>query len=355
MTAVFLVPLIALVLVRYVEGSLTGTRFVVALTVLLAFQISFSTELAFTLTLALAVSLALAAILVPASRRRLRLMLPPLVISYVAAALLTSPLLAYALLHVQHGALHPPGAYPADLLNLVIPTRLTALGWSWTTVRRGQLQGHPPRRAPTSALRGSRFSAGSPGAFGVWQRRVPRRAPCGRCRRRARDPSHGGRPRLVALPWRLVPSLPLFDNILPVRISMFVAARRERVRRVVGVFPARATPARPLTGLAIVTVVPSLWLSVWHQHPYRPAFFAQGTYRTCLAPDNVLMLPFHSDEMLSTSRNRVRLPHRERPCHYPRPCGRARAATRTLLQRPTAERPANAPRMGAQDKASRRS
>ena len=80
MTAVFLVPLIALVLVRYVEGSLTGTRFVVALAVLLAFQISFSTELAFTLTLALAVALVLAALLVPASRRRLWLMLPPLVV-----------------------------------------------------------------------------------------------------------------------------------------------------------------------------------------------------------------------------------------------------------------------------------
>ena len=83
MTAVFLVPLIALVLVRYVEGSLTGARFVAALAVLLALQISFSTELAFTLTLAIAVALVLAAILVPASRRRLRLMLLPLVVSYL--------------------------------------------------------------------------------------------------------------------------------------------------------------------------------------------------------------------------------------------------------------------------------
>ena len=78
MTAVFLVPLVALVLVRYVEGSLTGTRFVLALGVLLALQISFSTELAFTLTLAIVVSLVIASILVPASRRRLRLLLPPL-------------------------------------------------------------------------------------------------------------------------------------------------------------------------------------------------------------------------------------------------------------------------------------
>jgi hypothetical protein len=56
-----------------------------------------------------------------------------------------------------------------------------------------------------------------------------------------------------------------------------------------------------LTGLAIAAVVPSLWLNVWHGHPYRPAFFTQGTYKTCLKPDdNVLMLPFpkRTDAML---------------------------------------------------------
>jgi hypothetical protein len=96
--------------------------------------------------------------------------------------------------------------------------------------------------------------------------------------------------------------LPLFDNILPVRISMFVALaasvcvawwassqRAPRAARVV------------LTALVVVTVVPTLWPRVWHEHPYRPAFFTQGTYRSCLRPDdNVLMLPFPngSDAML---------------------------------------------------------
>jgi hypothetical protein len=106
----------------------------------------------------------------------------------------------------------------------------------------------------------------------------------------------------ITLPWRLVYRLPLFNNILPVRISMFVAlgagvcvawwASSGGVPRAVRV---------GLTGLAIASVVPTLWLTVWHWHPYRPAFFTQGTYRTCLKPDdNVLMLPFpdRSDAML---------------------------------------------------------
>jgi hypothetical protein len=303
MTSIFLVPPIALVLVRYVEGSLTGTRFVLALALLLGLQISFSTELAFTLTLAIAVSLVVAAILLPASRARLRLMLLPLLAAYAGAALLTSPLLAYALLHVQGGAIHPPEGYPADLLNLVIPTQLTALGWSWTTSVAASFKGNSGeegaylglpllailgwfawsfRRVATARFLVALLAIGVVLELGV----------------RLNVGGHD----TITLPWRLVSGLPLFDNVLPVRISMFVAlaasvcvawwassARTPRAARLV------------LTGLAIVTIAPSLWLSVWHEHPYRPAFFTQGTYRACLGPhDNVLMLPFPntSDAML---------------------------------------------------------
>ena len=106
----------------------------------------------------------------------------------------------------------------------------------------------------------------------------------------------------ITLPWRLVSKLPLFNNVLPVRISMFVAlagavcvawwASSERAPRAARVV---------LPALAIVSIVPSLWLSVWHEEPYRPAFFARGTYRACIKPDDiVLMLPFpqRSDAMV---------------------------------------------------------
>jgi hypothetical protein len=104
------------------------------------------------------------------------------------------------------------------------------------------------------------------------------------------------------LPWRLVSAFPPFNNVLPVRLSMFVAlaasvcvawwASSQNVPRAARV---------ALTAVTIATVVPSLWLSVWHEHPFRPSFFAQGVYRACLGPsDNVLMLPFpsRSDAML---------------------------------------------------------
>lgn len=295
MTAVFLVPLIALALVRYVDGSLTGKRFVLSLSLLLALQISFSTELAFTLTLAIAASLAVAAALVPASRHRLRLLLGPLLLSYAGAALLIAPFLAYALLHIERGAIHSPEKYPADLLNLVIPTRLTALGWSWTRSVAETFKGNTSEEGAYLGViwiailgwfawsfrrvASARFLV-TVIAIGVVVEFGPRLTVGGHY--------------TITLPWRLVSGLPLFNNILPVRISMFVALaasvcvawwassrRAPRAARIV------------LTALALATVVPSLWLNVWHKHPYRPAFFTQGTYRTCLGPDDsVLMLPF---------------------------------------------------------------
>ena len=303
MTSIFLVPLIALVLVRYVEGSLTGVRFVLALGVLLALQVSFSTELAFTLTLAIGVSLVLAAILVPASRRRLRLLLPPLVASYFVAGLIASPLLAYALLHLRHGAFHPPGKYSADLLNFVIPTNLTALGWGWTKSVASNFNGGPAENGAYLGVAGLAIL----GSFAWSFRRVAAARflvallAVGVVVELGIRLTVDGRD-YIALPWRLVTRYPLFNNVLPVRISMFVAlAASVCVAWWASSRHASRAARLALTGLAIAMVVPSLWLNVWHEHPYRPAFFTQGMYRTCLKPDdNVLMLPFpiRSDAML---------------------------------------------------------
>jgi hypothetical protein len=227
----------------------------------------------------------------------------PLVVSYAAAALITSPFLAYALLHLQHGALHPVGEYPADLLNFVIPTHLTALGWGWTRSIAGNFRGNTSEQGAYLGLAWLAILAWFAWSF--------RRAAAARFLLAALVVgivaelgirlNVNGRDS-ITLPWRLLSTQPLFENILPVRISMFVALaasvcvawwassrRAPRAFRIV------------LPALAIATVVPSLWLNVWHERPSRPAFFTQGVYRTCLGPnDVVLMLPFpsKSDAML---------------------------------------------------------
>ncbi len=57
MTAVFLLPLIALVVLRFHNDELTGIGVVLRLGPLIAFQLLLSTEIAFTLTLALVAAL----------------------------------------------------------------------------------------------------------------------------------------------------------------------------------------------------------------------------------------------------------------------------------------------------------
>lgn len=303
LTSVFLVPLVALVLVRYAEDSLTGRRFVLALGALLALQIWFSTEVAFTVTLAIGVALLVGAILVAAARPRIRLLLPPLAGAYAVAAVLASPLLAYALLHLQRGSHHHPGAWEADLLNLVVPTKLTALGWSWTTALSNRFKGNGSENGAYLGLAWLVILAWFAWSF----RRVAAArflvvlvvvGVVAELGVELDVRGHG----YVGLPWGLLSGLPVFDNVLPVRLSMFVAlaasvcvawwTSSQRVPR-----GARVA----LTALTIVLVVPSLWLNVWHKHPFRPAFFAQGAYQACLEPGgSVLMLPYpgRSDGML---------------------------------------------------------
>lgn len=307
LTSVFLIPLIALVLVRYVEGSLTGRRFVLALGVLLALQLSFSTEVAFTLALAIGIAILVAAVAVAAARPRIRLMLPPLVGAYAVAAVLASPLLAYALLHFRHGSIHQPGRFPADLLNLVVPTRLTALGWSWTTSITRHFKGNGGNAGEEGAYLGLAWVAIL--AWFAWSfRRVATArflvalvvlGVVAELGIRLNVRGHG----YFLLPWRLVSKLPLFENVLPVRLSMFVAlaasvcvawwASSRRVPRGVRI---------ALTALTVATVVPGLWLKVWREHPFRPAFFTRASYRSCFDPrGSVLMLPFpkrNSDPMV---------------------------------------------------------
>src|SRR4051794_40110398 len=131
MTSVFLLPLVPLLVLRYLDGELGNRRFAVLLGVLLAGQLSLSTEVALTLTLALLAGLALAWAAAPARRARLRRIVPPLAGAYAVGAILASPLLVYALRDFEHGSINPPGSYTADLLNFVVPTRVVVASGAW--------------------------------------------------------------------------------------------------------------------------------------------------------------------------------------------------------------------------------
>ena len=295
MTSVFLIPVVALVVLRFLDGSLSSRRTALLLGLALALQLTFSLEIEFTLTLTLALALAVAFAVVPALRQRLLMLLRPLAGAYVIAGLLTSPLLVSFLLHFQSGGVAPAAEYPADLANLVIPTPLTWLSWHWTN-------------AITAHFLGNNFENGAylglpTVAIVAWYLWLRRRTAAVRFLAvvlglglliELGTRLHVAGTSYFPLPFAAVANLPVFNNVLPVRYGIFVVlgaavavacwtASHDTPRL------ARAT----LPALAVIATVPSLWNSDWHEHPARPAFFTYGTYRTCLAPnETVLVLPF---------------------------------------------------------------
>lgn len=131
-SGVFLLPLIALVIVRHLRGELPGRGLAWRLGLLLAAQIWVSTEHVFTATFMLIVCFAFAAWLLPELRPRLRAALAPIGAGYAFGGLLASPFVVYAVLGLPSGRFGPatPGS---DLLSFIVPPPIAAIGGSSLT------------------------------------------------------------------------------------------------------------------------------------------------------------------------------------------------------------------------------
>ena len=292
MTSVFLVPLVALVVLRYLERELDARGLIVRLGPLLAFEVLLSTEVAFTLALALLLALALGFAAAPARRRRIVALLPALASAAALAALLLAPFLYYALSGYQSTSVNSPKFYDADLLNYLVPTHLSlaSLGWASSIAR------HFP---------------GNNSERGAWLGPPALLIVALYARRRGRTP--GGRfllaafalslflslgheltvdgHRLAWLPWSLIVERPLFDNVLPVRLVMYASLA-------VAVMVALWTASRPrgllrwlLPALAVLAVLPNPAAGVWATSFTVPSFFTSSSYRSCLGRGETV-LPF---------------------------------------------------------------
>jgi hypothetical protein len=293
MTSVFLVPLAALVLLRFLEGALGARGLVVRLAPLLALQLLFSTEVFFTLTLTLVAGLLLGAAAVPAQRQRLAASLLPLLGAYCVSGVVAAPFLYYAATDYQ-GVITPATHNPADLVNIAFPPRTAGVAGSLSqhflpsaqavSAETGQYLGLPLLAivALFAARRwrrpGSRFLVLALGLSLI--------ATLG-SELRVRDHA------LVPLPWRLVRELPLFDNVIPSRFAVYAALAAALIASLWAASSSWSRGLRiVLTGVAIAAIVPAVWRGYWHEHPPRPAFFARGLDRLCLRrDDNVLVLP----------------------------------------------------------------
>jgi hypothetical protein len=293
MTAVFVVPLIALVLVRCVEGAWSRTGLVVRLAPLLALQLLMSTELMFTLTLALASAIVLAVILVPARRRRVLEAIPGVVAAYAAAAVLTAPYVYYLLTSFHRETFHPPQDFVTDLLNFVVPTRLALVSAGWA----GSIASHFPGN---NSERGAYLGVPVVLIVALYAWRGLRR-PGGRFLVAAlvvavlaalgstlTVEGH----RIAPLPWEHIGYLPLFDNVLVIRLTLYVSLLVAVMTALWTAHTGSPLLRYVLPTLGVLALVPHVTGHYWTNAFTVPRFFTGGDYRTCLEPnENILPLP----------------------------------------------------------------
>jgi hypothetical protein len=302
LTAVFVLPLVALVVLRALDGELGGNGLTLRIGLLLALQILLSLEIALTLTISLVLALAIGLLVAPARRPRLREALWPLVKGYLLGAVLTAPVLYYALTDLRVAGFTPPQVYTADLLNLVVPTHLEVSGAGWAQ--------HVARHFPGNTSENGMF-IGIPllAIVVLFARRWWRTA--------------GGRFLLVALAVAtylsfgpeltvgghgIVPLptllghnrmtfpvigkkfLPLFDNILPVRFALYAALAGAVI---VALWMRSYSGSRlvriGLPALGVLLLVPNPGAGDWATTYSIPSFFTSSAYRGCLAPGEIVL------------------------------------------------------------------
>ena len=301
MTSVFLVPLVALLVLRYLDGITSGRRVAILLGLVLGAQLWFSTEVFATASLALAVALLLAFAVAPARRGRLRELVRPLVGAYGLALVIASPLLLVTLTGFQSGSINRPRDYPADLLNPLVPTHLSLASVIWGKSIASRFAGGDSETGAYLGLpvlvvivlfavarrrtAGARFLVG---AFAVvlllalgTQLHIKGQA-------------------VVRLPMWALTKLPVLENVLPVRLSMYLALCAAVIVALWAAGERRRWLAIGLPALAVLALVPRVGAGHWKETPLRPRFFADG-YKQCLVSgDTVFVLPFGSngDSML---------------------------------------------------------
>ena len=293
MTAVFLRPLTALATLRYTRGELAGRGFAWRLGVLFGLQFWLSTEVLVTASIALAAGLVLAFVVAPATRPALRHVAAPLVAAIGIAILVALPLAVYAVTGFQSQSINKPTDFGGDLANFVVPIRFIWAGGDLfpdleAHFRGGQAESGAYLGLPVLVIlvlfgRRARRSAGARFLVAAILLAALLTLGTGLAIR-----SH-----IYAwLPWRAVAGLPILNNVLPARFSIYMtlaaaaavalwtAARRDWLRYA-------------LPSLAVAALIPNLARADYRNHPERWAFFTANTYKVCFAKgENVTIFPF---------------------------------------------------------------
>jgi len=291
LNSVFLLPLIALAVVRYLAGEIGGRGLVLRLGVLYGLQFWISTEVFASAALMLVIALVLAYATAPAARPRLRGLVGPLAGAVAVGAVVAAPLLVYALTDFESGSIVKPSTADGDLLNVLLPTRLLAVGrlFKATSERfysdlpdQGLSLGFPALLIVLWFALGARRSAAKRFLVAALAVAVVLALGTG-----LYVEGH----RKVTLPWSYAARLPVFDNLLPARFSVYVALAGAVI---VALWTAErgGWAPRVLPVLAVASLFPAVWNVPYRFHPERWEFFTRGEYRCLPRGESIAIFPF---------------------------------------------------------------
>ncbi len=298
---VWTLPLIVLVVLRLIEGSVRPWRGLLLLAALIAMQFLTFTEVAATATLVGALTLLFAlAIGAPRLRQRILRALPWIAGAYALALVIVSPLLLAALLHPNPIAERiRPELYPLDLKNLLVPTIVTWAGGQRFQGDALQFAGNVTEQL---GYLGPALIVAAIGGLVRWRRErwvwvIAFGVLLSILLALGAHLTISGDARWV-LPWQWLTHLPLIQFALPARIVVFAWLGIAVLTALFVVPRGREEPAvmalrLVVVGVALLCLLPVPRADLWRTDLATPPGIASGA-ATAAIPDDavVLVLPY---------------------------------------------------------------
>ena len=300
MLLIFPVPLSVYLVARRMTNTIGERTFTLVLMLLLIAEFLLSIEIFATMTMFGAIPL----LLIRSSgalrtRQDFVGLLKPAALAYALMLALVSPMLYYLFLFFfAHKPFFSPVFYSADLLNFLVPTQTNEIGRIalFQSVSRWFFHGWLSESGAYLSLPTLVVAAAYAGRH--WREPLARVLICclGVTVLLSLGPTlHvAGRSLPVGLPWLPFVHLPVTDNALPVRFSMYTSLI---LAMIVSLWLAGAE-VRQVTrfGFAVAIVafnLPNLSAHFWNSSLNTPAFFSGGHYRKYLQKgENVVILPY---------------------------------------------------------------
>jgi hypothetical protein len=287
----FAPPALVLLTLKRIDGVISARRYFILTALVVLAQLATGTEILFTMTCLGIVALAAAWIFSPPERRR-RIVgaLVPLAGAYAVVGIICSPFLYYALTgpNVVGGL---PAQFPADALSFVIPSTFDQFGGHRFAAVANAFAGNFAENGTYLGLPVILIVA----AYAVtrWRTRAGRILLTVLAVAVVWSLGYtlniDGHP-TVALPFKWFSHLRGFNEVLPVRIGLYVFLVCAIIVALWLASPGSSRLLRwPLAILAVVLLFPNSDAGYFNQKLPDPAFFSTNMYRQYLHPGEVVL------------------------------------------------------------------